>query len=184
MPLKMAKRWASRSGVWSLASPSPVNRPLTASTAMLTPSGATSVRATVHAVQRRTIPSRITLAQPSAGDMARATRATDQRGRASAGMEWARLATEASRERVGRAGKRGSDWLSVFDEMSWNPSRRQGADREQRRGTGAEGSWLDQHGQDANAVLLDLGQRGDPPFVERRGDDGHEIVPSQAPTLD
>src|SRR5829696_6743183 len=183
-PLNMAKRWASRSGALSLASPSPVNRPPTARAAMLTPSGATSVRATVHAVQRRTIPSRTTLAQPSAGVVPRATRARDQRGLGAAEMGWARLATGASRERVGRTGKRRSDWFAVLDEMRRDPGRCQGADGKQRRRSGAEGSWLDQHGRDANAALSDLGQRGYPSLVERWGDHRHEIVLSQAPSLD
>src|SRR5688572_19772131 len=180
----MAKRWASRSGVLSLASPSPVRSPPMASTAMLTPSGATSVRATVHAVQRRTMPSRITLAQPSAGVMPRATRDSDQRGRGAAGMEWARLATDASHLRVRRTGKRRGDRFTIFDEMRRYAGRRQGADRKQRRRSGAEGSRLDQDRRNANAALRDLGERGDPAFIERRGDDGHEIVASQAPPLD
>ena len=67
--------------------------------------------------------------------------------------------------------------------MGRDPGGRQGADREQRRRSGAERSRLDQHRRNANAALRDLGQRRDPSFVERRGDDGHEIVPAEAPSL-
>src|SRR4051812_30542066 len=96
----------------------PVTNPPTASRLILKPSGATSVRATVQAVASRTIASRKTLLQPSAGERPRKGWRHERPAGAGAAIDRLTLTTPTPGKARAHAGEGPRDRLAVLDKVS------------------------------------------------------------------